>query len=199
MPNRVVIVNSKYKYVYLTQGVTYSSEKKRTIPNRVLIGKMNDESQLIPNTKYFELFDDEELIESVDRCDFVSIGPHLVVDAIFKQNQLYELLNSIFEDNAEKILDLAAYMIMSENNVMNYFENYGYKHSLFNETVFSDSTIGRLFQDIKVKDIDTFVEAWVKLHIDKQIHRYSKLTWGGKKYRINYRGVGTWLADPTLI
>lgn len=38
IPDRVVIVNSKYKYVYLTQGVTYSSEKKRSIPNRVLIG-----------------------------------------------------------------------------------------------------------------------------------------------------------------
>lgn len=125
----------------MTQGFTYSSEKKRTISNRVLIGKMNDESQLVPNARYFELFDDEELIESVDRCDFVSIGSLMVVDTISKQNQLYELLNSIFEDNTEKILDLAAYMIMSENNVMNYFENYGYNHSLYNETVFSDSTI----------------------------------------------------------
>ncbi len=37
-------------------------------------------------------------------------------------------------------------MIMSENNVMQYLDDYGYSHSLFNKANFTDSTIGKLLR-----------------------------------------------------
>ena len=75
------------------------------------------------------------------------------------------MLSSIFDKDADKILDLASYMVMSENNKMQYFDYYGYDHSLFSKEVFSDSTISNLLEKLKIKDIDIFLEAWVKIHI----------------------------------
>ena len=61
-------------------------------------------------------------------------------------------------------------MVMSENNTMQYFEDYGYCHSLFNKDNFSDSTIGKLLEELKIKDMDLFIRAWVKVHAQKDIY-----------------------------
>ena len=69
---------------------------------------------LIPNKKYFELFPDSNGLDELgDRADLISIGPHLVVDKISNQLSLYSLLETVFHDKADKILDIATYMIMS--------------------------------------------------------------------------------------
>ena len=81
-----------------------------------------------------------------------------------------DVLESVFSEQWEKILDLATYMMMTENNVMQYFEDYGYHHALFNESNFTDSTIGRLFDNMNIKDMDLFIRAWVKMHADKDIY-----------------------------
>lgn len=59
---------------------------------------------------------------------------------------------------------------MSENNVMQYIEDYGYDHALFNGKVFDDNAVNRLFKKMKTIDIDTFIRAWVNLHIEKKIY-----------------------------
>ncbi len=70
-----------------------------------------------------------------------------------------DVLESVFPEQWEKILDLATYMMMTENNVMQYFEDYGYHHALFNESNFTNSTIGRLFDNMNIKDMDLFIRA----------------------------------------
>lgn len=50
----------KATYVYLTLSVKYSKEKKRTIPNRVLIGKLDEGGLLIPNHNYIDMFGEEK-------------------------------------------------------------------------------------------------------------------------------------------
>lgn len=170
LPERTVVIKGKSgNYVYLTQGVKYSTELKQTRPIRIAIGKLNEDGKLIPNKNYFELFPcDQE--EPGDKADFVIVGPHFVVDKISEENGLKELLETIFKDDSDKILDIATYMMMSENNVMQYFEDYGYNHTLFNVENFDDNSIGRLFQKIKVKDIDLFIRSWVHMHVDKEIY-----------------------------
>ena len=86
--------------------------------------------------------------------------------AIVRKTQLMDVLESVFPEQWEKILDLATYMMMTENTVMQYFEDYGYHHALFNESNFTDSTIGRLFDNMNIKDMDLFIRAWVKMHAD---------------------------------
>lgn len=170
LPERTVIVKGRSgSYVYLTQGVKYSPELKQTRPVRVAIGKLDEEGRLIPNRNYFEIFPYEQN-EPGDKADFVIAGPHFVVDKISAENGLKELLETIFKDDSDRILDIATYMMMSENNVMQYFEDYGYNHTLFSVENFDDNAIGRLFKEIKVKDIDLFIRSWVHMHVEKQIY-----------------------------
>lgn len=170
LPERTVIIKGRSgSYVYLTQGVKYSPELKQSRPVRVAIGKLNEEGKLIPNRNYFEIFPYEQN-EPGDKADFVIAGPHFVADRISTENGLKELLETIFKDDSDRILDIATYMMMSENNVMQYFEDYGYNHTLFSAENFDDNAIGRLFKKIKVKDIDLFIRSWVHMHVEKQIY-----------------------------
>ena len=170
LPERTVIIKGRSgSYVYLTQGVKYSPELKQTRPVRVAIGKLNEEGKLIPNRNYFEIFPYEQN-EPGDKADFVIAGPHFVADRISTENGLKELLETIFKDDSDRILDIATYMMMSENNAMQYFEDYGYNHTLFSAENFDDNAIGRLFKKIKVKDIDLFIRSWVHMHVEKQIY-----------------------------
>lgn len=172
LPSRTVTVKSKSGiYVYLTQKVEYSSELKCSRPKRIAIGKLNEDGLLVPNQNYFELYGQNvELEISPERGDYISVGPEIVVDAIAKKTQLNDILESVFPGQADKILDIATYMVMSENNTMQYFEDYGYCHSLFNKDNFSDSTIGKLLEELKIKDMDLFIRAWVKVHAQKDIY-----------------------------
>lgn len=172
LPSRTVTVKSKSGiYVYLTQKVEYSSELKCSRPKRIAIGKLNEDGLLVPNQNYFELYGQNvELEISPERGDYISVGPEIVVDAIAKKTQLNDILESVFPGQADKILDIATYMVMSENNTMQYFEDYGYCHSLFNKDNFSDSTIGKLLEELKIKDMDLFIRAWVKVHVQKDIY-----------------------------
>ena len=47
------------------------------------------------------------------------------------------------------------------------FEDYGYCHSLFNGENFTDSSIGRLFDEITAKNIDLFIKSWVNIYAKK--------------------------------
>jgi transposase len=172
LPERTVTVRTKSgTYVYLTQGVEYSSKLKCSRPKRIAIGKLNEKGMLIPNQNYFDLYGKPvELDVPGERADTVSCGPFVVVDAIARKTQLMDVLESVFSEQWEKILDLATYMMMTENNVMQYFEDYGYHHALFNESNFTDSTIGRLFDNMNIKDMDLFIRAWAKMHADKDIY-----------------------------
>ena len=162
----------KATYVYLTLSVKYSKEKKRTIPNRVLIGKLDEKGLLIPNHNYIDMFGEEkELAPSPERADFLSVGLHVVISAICKQLQLDELLEGVMEeDGARMILDLASYMIQSENNVMQYVDDYCYNHALFSDYCFEDSAVGKLMDSISIKDIDTFIRSWVQLHVNDGVY-----------------------------
>lgn len=171
VPERTVTVRQGNRsYVYLTTGVQYSSKDKKSQPKRVLIGKLDDNGQLIPNKNYMELFGSDLELPG-EKSDYVSYGPYAVTDAICKENGMKELLSSVFEEDGMRILDTALFMVMSENNRMTHFEDYEYNHVLFSDKAVTDTSVGNLFSRIKPKDIDAFIKAWVKLHLsDKKIY-----------------------------
>lgn len=174
LPKRVVTVsNNSGTYVYLTQKVVYSKSTKKSAPQRITIGKLDSNGMLIPNHNYIELFgEDIDLKIAPERSDSLSFGPQLVVDKIAKQTGLDEILEEILPEYKERILDIATFMIMEGKNAVYEFEEYGYKHSLFNVDIFSDSTIGNIFKEIRVKDIDLFINKWVKRHTNKDSKIY---------------------------
>ncbi len=172
IPERTVKVNGKSgTYIYLTLKVEYSNKLKRSIPKRIAIGKLNNDGKLIPNENYYSIYGESvKQLDQSDRSDYLSIGPKLLVDTISRKTQLLDLLQNIFESDFNKILDIATYMIISETSVMQYFEDYGYSHVLFNDDNFTDNTIGRLLNSLKIKDIDLFIKSWIKIHANKDIY-----------------------------
>lgn len=170
VPDRTVQVKTKSgTYIYLTVQVKYHSDLRTSRPERIAIGKLNEEGLLVPNRNYFEHFGESLTLPS-ERADYVSTGPKMVVDKISDRLELKELLDDVFGDSADKILDVATYMVFSENNVMHYFEDYGYGHHLFNGEMFSDTTVTEMMKSLKVKDMDLFIRAWVKMHVGKKIY-----------------------------
>ncbi len=172
LPSRTVTVKSKSgTYVYLTQKVEYSSELKCSRPKRIAIGKLNEDGLLVPNHNYFDLYGSKvELELSPERGDYISVGAKVIVEKISEKTQLRDILEGVFPNEVDKILDVATYMMMTENNTMHYFEDYGYDHSLFSKDNFTDNTIGKLLEGLKLKDIDLFIRAWVKIHSQKEIY-----------------------------
>ncbi|MCF0114446.1 MAG: IS1634 family transposase [Erysipelotrichaceae bacterium] len=173
LPERTVTtLNNGARYVYLTQSVQYHSELKASRPKRICIGKLNDEGLLIPNQNYVDLFGEgEDMIDSSDRCDSLSVGPQFVMGKIAERNGLYELLESVFSrEKADRIMDLATYMVVSEKNVLQHFPDYGYDHTLFSLKNFTDTTAGRFLEELKVKDIDLFIQGWVRMNSAKKIY-----------------------------
>lgn len=172
LPERTVVTNTKSgRYVYLTQKVEYHSELKCSRPKRIAIGKLNEDGLLVPNQNYYEIFGKEvELEEPGERADFISIGTQFIVERVAELLELDKVLYAVFKEDTDKILDIASYMIVNENNVMQYFEDYGYNHSLNNIDNFTDSTIGRLLERLKIKDMDLFIRSWVKMYADHDVY-----------------------------
>lgn len=171
-PERTVTVKTKSgTYVYLTNGVAYNKDKKRTEPKRTLIGKLNDEGLLIPNQNYIDIYGEEVSLDvEQTRSDYVSYGLKMVADKISANTQLKGLLENVFGDLTNKILDTACYMVASENNVMQYVDDYGFNHALFNKKVFDDSSVGKMFDKIQVRDVDLFIKSWVNMHASNNVY-----------------------------
>lgn len=74
------------------------------------------------------------------------MGAYTVIRKIIDDYAIPEMLNRYFEEkDLGLFLDLAAYSIISENNVGQYYPDYAYKHPLFTKDI-------RVYSDTKVSD-----------------------------------------------
>lgn len=94
----------------------------------------------------------------------------MIFNALSEKLELLDLLESLFKDDAQLILDVATYMIMSENNVMKHIDDYCFNHSLFSDAVIDDNEVGRLFSRLKVKTMDSFLKMWVEKSIGEKVY-----------------------------
>ena len=90
------------------------------------------------------------------RSSCLHIGSFLVIKKIIAEYHLDQIIEEIIGKDAGMFLDLAAYAIITENNVAQHYESYGFNHPLFTNNM-------RVYNDSKVSD---FLN---KLEIDQQI------------------------------
>ena len=120
---------------------------------------------MIPNSNYRKYFLDaelpDELPESV-RSACLMIGPYLIIRKVIHYYKLDEKLKNIVGKNAGLFLDLAAYAIITENNVGQYYPEYAYRHPLFTDgmKVYSDSKVSRFLREIDRDDAIRFLNEW---------------------------------------
>ena len=91
-------------------------------------------------------FPDAELPEELSlstRSGCLKVGAYLVIKKVIEHYKLRAELENIIGDNAGLFLDLAAYVIIAENNAAQYYPDYAYNHPLFTKDmrVYSDSKI----------------------------------------------------------
>ena len=159
----------KTVYILYEIGRTYNAAKKYNVPHRVVIGKAdpNDPEKMYPNEKYFEHFPQtvdkvEPTEENSLRSCALEIGSFIVIDKIIKHYKLDKIASDWFGKDAGLFLDLAAYMIVTEDNVGQYYPGYAFNHPLFTEgmRLVSDSKVSRFLSSVTKDQIFGFLDDW---------------------------------------
>lgn len=154
-------------FIQLETGRTYFPDKQYTKPERVIIGKVaeEDENKMHPNESFFIHFPDvaiPEMREESRRSSCLKIGSYIVIEKVIKELGLDRILREVLRENANLVLDLAAYCIVSEDNAAQYYPDYNYNHALFTPgmRMYSDSTVSRFFQNLDASAIQKVLNKW---------------------------------------
>ena len=154
-------------YIYYEHGRKYYSDKGYTVPQCTSIGKLCEDEPgvMIPNGNYLKFFPDVELPEELPvsvRSGCLKAGTYLVIKKVIEHYKLDEEIKRIIGKDAGLFLDLAAYVIVAENNAAQYYPDYAYNHPLFTEEmkVYSDSKISSFLRDIRRDDSIEFQNEW---------------------------------------
>ena len=167
----VVYINYEYDRVY-------KPDKKYNIPKRTTIGKRcdDDHTMMYPNPNFLTYFPDAKLPVDQgrdDRSSCLRIGSFMVIEKLMKESMVDRIISGMYNDERGSglFLDLAAYNIITENNVGQYYPDYAYNHPLFtpNYKIYSDSTVSKFTGQITVDDSVEFQNEWnsIKKHKDK--------------------------------
>ena len=155
------------KYVYYEHGRRYDPKKGYTVPQTTSIGKIceDDVTRMYPNGNYLKFFPEAELPEELpisNRSGCLKIGAHIVIKKIIEYYKLDEEISKIIGKDAGLFLDLAAYVIVAENNAAQYYPDYAFNHPLFTDSmkIYSDSKISSFLREITRDDSIEFQNGW---------------------------------------
>lgn len=155
-------------YVYYEYDRIYDPSKQYTTVKRSTIGKLSadDPTKMRPNEKfkkYFPEVETPEEKESNGRSSCLRTGSYLVISEVVRTLGLDQKLVQAFgAKDAGKILDLAAYSVVTENNAAQYYPDYAYNHPLFTQNMkqYSDSTISDLLRSLDENQRQKFLDLW---------------------------------------
>ncbi len=136
--------------MYATAEKRYNREKKYNNNKRVCIGKMIDNEYMMPNDKFSEFFPDIEIDEAAEEAamsDTVKVGTTFLIDHIFGKTQMDKLLGNVFPETADYLQDLVTYNLITEDNVMQYYDAFTFEHRIVGANAISDTSISRLLKE----------------------------------------------------
>ena len=156
-------------YVLFQYGQKYNSEKKYSVPQRTIIGKINPAkpTHMYPNEKYQEYFPEnnalEDLPESYRSCA-LKIGSYAVIKRTFDEYKLQPKLQKWFGKDAGLLMDLVSYLIVDEENAGQHYPDFAFTHPLFSNQmhIYSDSKICRFFKNVTQEQMNGFLNDWNK-------------------------------------
>ena len=116
-------------YIYFEYGRAYDPKRKYTIPQRATIGKLSAEypDKMYPNQNFLKYFPDivPEDNEDSKRSCCLRAGTYIVLQWIAEKLKMQDYLLKYFnQKDTPLILDLAAYSIITESNVAQYYPDY---------------------------------------------------------------------------
>lgn len=155
-------------YVLYETARVYDPKRQFNVPKRVVIGKLLPDAEgdlMLPNERFAEFFPDAQLASlepPSKRSTTLRAGTHVALSAVVREYNLEELLENSFGDKAGLVLDLATYMIITEDNAGQYFPDYARCHPLFMKgmPILSDSSVSRFLSNITRDQITSFLDDW---------------------------------------
>jgi transposase len=133
-----------------------------------MIGKQSkaDFDMMQPNQNYLKFFPEVELPEEKDRTlrsSCLRVGTYIVLQKLFRESGIPEMLSQYFsKKDLGLFLDLAAYSIITESNVAQYYPDYAYNHAIFSQDmrICSDSKVSDFFRSITDNQSVGFLNSW---------------------------------------
>lgn len=160
-------------YIYYTYSRKYSSEKKYTEGRDTSIGKADpaDDTRMYPNSNFLKFFPNDIPADKLppERSSCLRIGSFAVIRKILTEYKLDQIADALIGKDSGLFLDLAAYTIVTEGNVAQYYPDYAFDHPLFTDNmhVYSDTKVSEFLESITKDQIIVFQNTWN----EKQDHR----------------------------
>lgn len=163
-------------YIEYEYDRTYDPVKQITYPKRASIGRVDpdDKTVMTPNENFLKYFPDAELPAEADwsgRSPYLNIGPYAVFHKVILDCGLENALKDQMNEKERGFLtDLACYSVVTENNAAQYYPDYAYCHPLFTPQMrmYTDSTVGDFFQNMRPEQIVGFLNNWNKARNKRQ-------------------------------
>lgn len=145
--------------------------KNKVVHTRALIGLLDKETNmLIPNSKYYELFEKNNCTQFVPN-EIRQYGNYYLFYRIVSDNGLWEIIKEVFEMDCEKILTIAMYML-SEQDAMYYLDDYCDNNYVINNTYVTGNDATNVFKRIDLNKRQRFFNEWVKRRKDNECIAY---------------------------
>jgi len=161
-------------YVLFQYGRKYIHEKRYSIPQRAVIGKLlpGQPGRMQPNERFREYFPEiavsDEMHDNTRSCA-LRIGSYIVIKKILDEYSLPSMISRQFSEDSGLLLDLVSYLIVEEENAGQHYPDFAFSHPLFSAgmRIYSDSKVCRFLQSVSRDQIIGFLSAWNK----KRDHR----------------------------
>ena len=154
------------QYILRLDKTAEDSQRANTITNTLA----GCQPAMIPN-EYFEQYYPDVCVEqeTPEFSDTLRIGCFLVVQKLFRDLQIEDVLLSIFGDLGLFIEDIVSYMITNESCTFQYYSNFMRNHPVMDKNIRDDTQISRLLKyNIKEQDINLFLRAWNQMNNTKE-------------------------------
>lgn len=157
IPGKVFIEERGETLVYYETESGYDPLLKCNSAKRMLVGKLSEDNpgRMYPNESYWT-----EFIRL--RMGALRVGTFAVVDRIVRECGLGRLLEEIFGEGSDAILDVLCYRIVDEGSAGQRFEDYARTHPLFHGGMAGGGGPGgaRPLSRITEGRIAAFLDAW---------------------------------------
>lgn len=165
LPDKKNLKILKNGYVYFFTKSNWDNSLKMPKDDRVCIGKLSEDStKLIPNKKYFEIFQVKE-IEEPDKLDTqLSVGSYLAFRRASEYFGLYDCLKKNFPKIYEKIFAYALYMAESNDSKGQHYEKRAFKNFSGLDSSLTSSQISELYSSIDEDSINDFFKDYQKTY-----------------------------------
>lgn len=157
-------------YIYYEYDRSYDKARKYNSAKRSCVGKQSssDCNLMYPNQNFRKHFPGYEFPSerpSEHRSSTLKIGTYLIIDRMATSLGISQILNKILgEDDGGLFLDFAAYSIITEGNVAQYYPDYAFNHALFTTgmRIYSDSRISDFLAKMPESTSSRFLNEWNK-------------------------------------